>query len=45
MPGVRVEWASTCNPRFWSSHYSFASGCVWLDLAAFREKNTGTFCV
>ena len=28
-----------------SSHHSFASGCVWLDLAAFLEKNTGTFCV
>ncbi len=31
--------------RFWSSHHSLASGCVWLDLTTFLEKNTGTFCV
>ena len=35
----------TCNPRFWSSHHSFASGCVWFDLASFLEETTGTFCV
>ncbi len=31
--------------RFSSSPDSFASGCVWLYLTTFLEKNTGTFCV